>query len=145
MLPKTLAISILAFAAGSILAVPGAVADSGSADFWSQLNSTDGGATVFAHVPDRPKVPATPEQAANLRYQEAQRQITDGAANPFADIPDRPKVPATPEQAANLRFLEAQRQISDGSGHMFPGGKANASEAPSRHAEAIGNSGDGVQ
>ena len=115
MMRKTLINSFLIVAAGAILTMPGAYADSQSDDFWSQLNSTDGGGNVFAHVPDRVKVPATPEQAANLHYLEAQRQISDGSANVFADIPERARAAATPEQMANLRFLGTQRQISDGS------------------------------
>lgn len=150
MLPRTLTISALIFAAGSTLAIPAAVADSRSNDFWSQLNSTDGGSNVFAHVPDRAKVPATPEQAANLRFLEAQRQISDGSTHHFADVPDRPKAPATPEQAANLRFLEAQRQISDGSGQWNGGSEPGASytaptqEAPSSQMQAHGNADDRV-
>ena len=151
MMRKTLIHSFLIAAAAATLCVPGAYADSQSGDFWSQLNSTDGGGNVFAHVPERAKVPATPEQAANLRFLEAQRQISDGSANHFADIPDRPKVPASPAQAANLRFLEAQRQISDGSGIWNGGAESGASygasaqESPSSRMQAQGDGGEHLQ
>ncbi|HEX9178893.1 MAG TPA: hypothetical protein VF859_00740 [Burkholderiales bacterium] len=150
MMRKTLIRSFLIAATGATLCVPGAYADSQSGDFWSQLNSTDGGGNVFAHVPERAKVPATPEQAVNLRFLEAQRQISDGSANHFAEIPDRPKLPATPEQVANLRFLEAQRQISDGSGTWNGGAESGASygvparESSSSRMQAQGDGGDRV-
>ncbi|HEX6828980.1 MAG TPA: hypothetical protein VF104_08370 [Burkholderiales bacterium] len=143
----TLIHSFLIVAASATLAMPGAHAGSQSADFF---NNTDGGGNVFASAPERVKVPATPEQEANLRYLEAQRQISDGSGNVFADIPDRPKAPATPEQAANLRFLEGQRQISDGSGQWTgssePGVSygAPAPDAPSAQMQARRDGGESV-
>ena len=139
MLPKTIALSALMLAASATLAVPNAYADFRWEDFF---NNTDGGGNVFAHVPDRVRVPATPEQAANLRFLETQRQVSDGSANVFADIPDRVKVPATPEQAANLRFLEGQRQISDGSGQWSGGSDTGASLL---QMQARGHSSERVQ
>lgn len=145
---KSIIRTTLIAAAVAAFALPNAFAQSEPDDFWKPLNATDVGGDIFPNLPERPKVPATPEQAANLRYLEAQRQITDGSNDNFANAPDRVIVPATPEQQANLRFLECQRQISDGSGHTCGSREAPpavASDVRSLHAEASARSGDRMQ
>jgi len=144
MMRKALTHSFLIVAASAALGVPAAYAGSQSDDFWSKFNSTDGGGSVAAHVPDGPNAAATPEQAAQLRYFEAQMQISDGSGPASASLPDRPLVPATPEQAAQLRFFEAQRQISDGSG-VIASSEASAPQISSPQVQARGSSSERVQ
>jgi len=139
MMRKTLTHSFLIVAASAALGVPGAYAGSQPDDFWSKFNGADGGGSIAAHVPDGPKAAATPEQAAQLRYFEAQMQISDGSGHANANLPDRPLVPATPEQAAQLRYFEAQRQISDGSGVI------GSPEASVPQVQAWGSSSERVQ
>lgn len=145
---KSIIRSTLVAAAVAAFSLPQAFAQSNPDDFWKPLNATDVGGDVFQNLPERAKVPATPEQEANLRYLESQRRITDGSNESFASIPDRVIVPATPEQQANLRFLECQRQISDGSGHAcgsLEAPPAVASDVRSLHAEASAGSSDRMQ
>jgi hypothetical protein len=135
----TLAFALASSAALSLLAMPGAYAGAQSYDVWSQFNNTDGGADYSANFVDGPKVPPTPEQAAQLRNFEAQMQITDGAGDYGANFVEGPKVPATPEQAAQLRNFEAQQQITDGAGNYFGGAEASTYSWGSAHHAASGD------
>jgi hypothetical protein len=137
MLPKSITLSAVIFAASAALSVSGAYAGPQSDDVWSQFNNTDGGASYNAYIPERPMVAPTPEQEAQLRQFDAQMQITDGAGNYGANLPDRAIVPATAEQAAQLRQFEAQQKITDGAGgYSASSEESTPSWASARHASS---------
>jgi len=139
MLTKTIALSAFILASGAVFSAPSASAAPQSDDFWAPFNSTDGGYSIDANIPDRPKVAPTSEQAAQLSFFEAQQRMTDGGPTFGAYVPDRTKLAPTPEQVAQLRFFEAQQRLSDGGPSVFAESDASGApvtQASSRHAGA---------